>query len=228
MQKKTSKTSGASTKSYLKFIIYNAIMIAFFGYLVSYVLSVRQEIPNIIKYQNEIQIAVRKTQTNLVNSYYYMIKQKLGQPIPLRLNNLFSTTLIKNDYLIPSQFKQFYGQIWDILNQDICTISIANDITRCKASILSKGLVNTLDFNLANIKKFSLRGLDLMFSDGLYDQLMFLRKYLIKEMQTILNQYFQQMNDYLSYRHNLYFMILVVAVVIILASVFLIWVDYRD
>ena len=50
VQKKTSKTSGASAKSYLKFVIYNAMMIAFFGFLMSYVVSVKQEIPNIITY----------------------------------------------------------------------------------------------------------------------------------------------------------------------------------
>lgn len=42
-------------------------------------------------------------------------------------------------------------------------------MARCKSSILSRGLVNTLDYNLNNIKKFSLRGADKMFSDGLYD-----------------------------------------------------------
>lgn len=65
--------------------------------------------PDIIKYENEIQLACRKTQVNIVNSYYQMIQQKLGDDPKIKLNNLFATSLINYDYLIPMQFKKFYG-----------------------------------------------------------------------------------------------------------------------
>ena len=82
------------------------------------------------------------------------------------------------------------------MNANICPIADPADLSTCKASILSKGISKSLDMFYQNVSSFNAVTIDDLYAGNSFQQVLFIRKYILKQMRIIMNLFMSYTNAY--------------------------------
>ena len=98
MQKKINHSIYFDIASLFRTLLYIVIICGFFGYLISFAMKLKTEIPNILSYENKIQLNYIKAKNSLVEVYRHLISKKIGKEVEdFQVENNYVTVMINED-----------------------------------------------------------------------------------------------------------------------------------